>query len=61
MNTLRQLFGNLGAAALVGLSSFLPVWVTTQDEKTLAVAFLGPVVSYLLVRYRIDRAAAPPA
>lgn len=61
MDTLRQLFGNLGAAALVGLSSFLPVWVTTQDEKTLVVAFAGPVVAYLMVRYRIDRAAAPPA
>ena len=57
---MTKFIGALGGAILIGLSGFLPVWTTTDETKTLVVAFAGPGVAYLMAYYRVTRPGNSP-
>lgn len=55
---------NLLRGGILGLTAALPVYATgpTFDDRTLQVAFLGPLLGYLAIRYnaRVSDAMMPP-
>jgi len=47
--------GLIGAAATGG-ATVLTMWANTNDEKTLAIAFLTPVIAFLVLRFAVEGA-----
>jgi len=46
----------LGSAIVVGALSFLAVWATSDDGKTLVIAGLTPFLTTLAIRFGLEGA-----